>query len=253
MRKLLAVLLIIMVLLTVSCGQKNVPTTSPPTSSPQKQTTTVAPQTTVTADKPIYGGTFVFSWPNDITGFDPAINIQMDCRAQYQVSDELIGEDWAKGPAGSGETEWTVGFVGRFDLETGSLAESWEIPDNKTIIFNIRHGVKWQNKEPVNGRELTASDVVWNINRNMTTKSAYLYGAFPPNLRPTAWEALDKYKVKVTLPPEGLGLWLIMLGDFMWIVPPDVINKYGDMTNWKNVVGTGPFILTDYVSNSSVT
>ncbi len=240
------------ILLLVSCGTKEA-TTTPPTTTPGSTKTTTPPGTTTTvSNEPIYGGEFVFHWPNDITGFDPAINIQMDCRAEYQVTDELIEENWAKGPAGSGDTEWTVGFVGRFDLQTGSLAESWDIPDDHTIIFHVRKGVNWQNKAPVNGREFTADDVVWNINRNMTTKSAYLYGAFPPALRPTEWEATDKYTAKVTLPKEGLGLWLIMLGDFMWLVPPEVINTYGDMTDWKNVVGTGPFILKDYVTNSSV-
>ena len=34
------------------------------------------------------------------------------------------------------------------------LAESWDTPDPLTIIFNIRKGVKWQNKAPMNGREL---------------------------------------------------------------------------------------------------
>jgi peptide/nickel transport system substrate-binding protein len=228
-------------------------TTSKTTSAASTTSQATTAVTTSTSDKPIYGGEFVFHWANDVTGFDPAVTIQMDCRAEYQVTDELIGENWAKGPAGTGETDWTVGFVGRMGLETGSLAESWELPDATTIIFNIRHGVKWQNKAPVNGREFTAADVVWNINRNMTTKSTYLYGAFLASLRPTAWEATDQYTVKVTVPKEGQGLWLIMLGDFMWMVPREVIDTYGDMTNWKNVVGTGPFILNDYVSGSSVT
>jgi len=251
--KWITALCLVGILLLASCGTKET-TTAPPTTTPGSTTATTAPSTTTkVSNEPIYGGEFVFHWPNDFTGFDPAINIQMDCRAEYQVTDELIGENWAKGPAGSGETEWTVGFVGRFELETGSVAESWEVPDDHTLVFNIRKGVHWQNKAPVNGREFTADDAVWNINRNMTTKSAYLYGAFPPALRPTKWEAVDKYTAKVTVPKEGLGLWLIMLGDFMWLVPPEVVNTYGDMTNWKNVVGTGPFILVDYVSNSSVT
>jgi peptide/nickel transport system substrate-binding protein len=244
---------LVLTLLMASCAPENPITTSKPPET-TKQSETTAPLTkTQASNEPIYGGEFVFHWPNDITGFDPAINIQMDCRAEYQVADELIGENWAKGPAGSGDTEWTVGFVGRFELETGSVAESWEIPDDHTLIFKIRKGVHWQNKAPMNGREFTAEDVVWNVNRNMTTKSAYLYGAFPPALRPTAWEATDKYTAKITVPKEGLGLWLIMLGDFMWLVPPEVVSTYGDMTKWQNVVGTGPFILSDYVSNSSVT
>ncbi len=45
------------------------------------------------------------------------------------------------------------------------LAESWDTPDPLTIIFKIRKGVKWQNKTPMNGREFTADDVVFNFHR----------------------------------------------------------------------------------------
>jgi peptide/nickel transport system substrate-binding protein len=33
----------------------------------------------------------------------------------------------------------------------------------------------------------------------------------------------------------------------------EVIDKYGNAQDWRNTVGTGPFILTDYVSSSSLT
>ena len=45
------------------------------------------------------------------------------------------------------------------------LAESWDTPDPLTIIFNIREGVHWQDKAPMNGREFTADDVVFNFHR----------------------------------------------------------------------------------------
>ena len=35
----------------------------------------------------------------------------------------------------------------------GLLAESWEQPDPLTIVFNIRKGVNWHDKAPMNGRE----------------------------------------------------------------------------------------------------
>jgi peptide/nickel transport system substrate-binding protein len=34
---------------------------------------------------------------------------------------------------------------------------------------------------------------------------------------------------------------------------PDVVKMYGDMSDWHHAVGTGPFILQDYVSDSHVT
>src|SRR5262245_36788635 len=47
---------------------------------------------------------------------------------------------------------------GTFPIEP-DLAERWEEPDDTTVVFYLRHGVKWHNKPPVNGRELTAEDV----------------------------------------------------------------------------------------------
>ncbi len=41
------------------------------------------------------------------------------------------------------------------------LAESWEVSRDKLqIIFKLRQGVKFQNRDPVNGREFDAEDVI---------------------------------------------------------------------------------------------
>ena len=48
----------------------------------------------------------------------------------------------------------------------GHLAESWDVsPDGFTFTFHIREGVHWHNKAPMNGRELTADDIVYNYQR----------------------------------------------------------------------------------------
>jgi len=39
----------------------------------------------------------------------------------------------------------------------------------------------------------------------------------------------------------------------MSIFPPETQDMYGGQTDWRNVVGTGPFILTDFVDNSTAT
>jgi peptide/nickel transport system substrate-binding protein len=41
----------------------------------------------------------------------------------------------------------------------GDLAESWERQGDTVYVFKLRRGVRWHNKAPLNGRELTAEDV----------------------------------------------------------------------------------------------
>jgi ABC-type transport system substrate-binding protein len=47
------------------------------------------------------------------------------------------------------------------DVEPGTfiiepdLAERWESPDDTTYVFHLRHDVKWHNKPPVKGREVS--------------------------------------------------------------------------------------------------
>jgi len=113
----------------------------------------------ISPDIPKYGGTFIYSMIMDVMGFDPIKQLQMECSSLRFTNEELMRGNWAKGPAGTGETDWTAGFIGRVELETGSLAESWETPDNETIIYHIRPGIHYgldPNSEAslyVNGRE----------------------------------------------------------------------------------------------------
>ena len=47
---------------------------------------------------------------------------------------------------------------GTFTVEP-DLAERWEEPDDTTVVFHLRRGVRWHNKPPLYGSELTAEDV----------------------------------------------------------------------------------------------
>jgi len=257
--------LMVLSLVIASCGTTPTTPTTPkiPTTptTPKTPTTPTTPKTPaekelLSPETPKYGGTHTFLLPADIMGFDTDINLQMECKAAYQVNNELINGNWAKGPAGTNETDWQNGFIGRIGLMTGALAESWELPDAETIIYHIRKGVHWQNKAPANGRELTASDVAWSLSRSFFTPTSYCYGAYPESggMRPKSFTALDKYTVEVKVNAPAQGLMLLVCGDnVMAQTCPDVVAKYGDARDWKNQVGTGPFMMTDYVPSSSVT
>ena len=146
---------------------------------------------------------------------------------------------------------------------TGELAESWETPDPLTYIFHIRQGVHFaldsdsEASRLVGGRELTADDVVYTYQRNLvlgdfTERPAYSSAAI--NLPWESIEATDKYTVVMKLTEPNFGaLGAIITEAGFWILPPEVIEKYGDYTDWRNVVGTGPVMLTDYVEGVSKT
>jgi peptide/nickel transport system substrate-binding protein len=139
---------------------------------------------------------------------------------------------------------------GTFPIE-GDLAESWTQPNDTTYVFKLRRGVRWQNKPPVNGRELTADDVVYSVNRFLTTKgnaNAFMLASLDKV------EATDKYTVKFTL-KEPFAWFLDTLANPMAvaIVAKECVDKFGDLKKWESVVGTGPWMLDSYRPNQGMT
>ena len=78
---------------------------------------------------------------------------------------------------------------GTFLIEP-DLAERWEAPDDTTYVFHLRHGVKWQNKPPVNGRELVAEDVKFTFDRFLAEQANPLRYMLEPADRSRWWTAL---------------------------------------------------------------
>ena len=121
----------------------------------------------------------------------------------FFTNEELLSGDWAKGPAGTGEASWLYTLYPGAAVQAGCLAESWEVIDDKTFVFNIRKGIRWHDKPPTNGRELTADDVVFSLIRKWTTETSYHYAAYPwkdnfEELDGGPWiEATDKYTVVI--------------------------------------------------------
>ena len=138
----------------------------------------------------------------------------------------------------------------------GHLAESWEMPDDTTIIFHIRKGVNWHDKAPMNGRELTAQDIEYGMQRWFGVgKFSELEPFFYLKDLPTeSVTATDKYTVvfKLTKPHfDPVNAIFNRIGPKYG--PPEVMEQEGGMKDWKSVVGTGPYELTDFVEGTSVT
>ena len=138
----------------------------------------------------------------------------------------------------------------------GSLAESWETPDPLTIIFNIREGVHWHDKAPMNGREMTASDVEYSWHRMLGIPDKYGFTEPSPSgvLADMAIESItatDNNTLEWKLSePYFDAERQVLLNFATWVMPREVIEEHGDMRDWKNLVGTGPWMLTDVVFDS---
>ena len=135
---------------------------------------------------------------------------------------------------------------GTFTVEP-DLAERWEELDGTTYIFHLRRGVRWHNKPPVNGRELTADDVKFTFERFLSERgSPHRYMLDPVD----RLEVVDRYTVRFRL-KEPFVWFLHMLASpwTSWIVAREVVEKYGDLKKPEAAVGTGPFTLERYDPN----
>jgi peptide/nickel transport system substrate-binding protein len=138
---------------------------------------------------------------------------------------------------------------GTFIIESDQ-AERWESPDDTTYIFHLRHGVKWHNKPPVNGRELVAEDVKFTFDRFLAEKGnpgRYMLDSVDHV------EVVDRYTVKFVLNEPFVWLLDILANALcMWIIAPEVVEKYGDLKKVETAIGTGPFILEHYEPNVKI-
>jgi len=110
----------------------------------------------------------------------------------------------------------------------------------------------WPDKPGVMAaRELTADDVAFSINRFLESPKLGMRTSERYDT-PEAAYAKDKYTVVIKM-KEYDANWLHVVGwgHIIWIVPPEAVEA--GLNEWRNVTGTGPFVLADYVSGASLT
>ncbi|MDO8476269.1 MAG: ABC transporter substrate-binding protein [Candidatus Rokubacteria bacterium] len=193
----------------------------------------------VQAQAPKRGGTLSLRlW--DPPHFDPHLTISYKTNVLYTFSHSRLLK-FKAGPAVQ---------PGTFTLE-GDLAESWTQPNDTTYIFKLRKGVRWHNKPPVNGRELTADDVKYTFDRFVNEKGN-AYRSMMAALDKV--EVVDKYTVKMTL-KEPYVWFLDMVANPMAlaIIAKEAVEKFGDLKKSEAVIGTGPWMLDTYRPNVGVT
>ena len=126
------------------------------------------PTTGKVVTAPEYGGTLTIARKEEGAGADVAVHWGAEFLVQ-DVVEKLVIADWAT----PRDKEDFVFHLPPIHTK-GNLAESWEIsPDGLTYTFNIRQGVHWHDKPPMNGRELTAQDIEYNFHRYLGLGSGF--------------------------------------------------------------------------------
>ena len=134
-----------------------------------------------------------------------------------------------------------------------------EVVDNTTYVIKIRPGVFFHDTERIRkqfpevaGRQLTAEDVRYSIDRQRnkeSPRSALFYRQFQ-------WETVDKIEVG----PDPLQLTITTKGPtapfkhyladtYSTIIPKELVDQTSDdMNSADKMVGTGPFMLDKFVA-----
>ncbi|MBI2916940.1 MAG: hypothetical protein HYY01_03015 [Chloroflexi bacterium] len=128
------------------------------------------------------------------------------------------------------------------------LAESWKWVNDRTLEMKLRQGVKFQNKPPINGREMTADDVVWSATRFIKEDTIRGLEQIAPHVEKI--EKIDKYGVRFVLDgPMPSFLTEGLTSEYgSLILPQEVVDEKGRWTDpAKSYIGTGPWAFKEHV------
>jgi peptide/nickel transport system substrate-binding protein len=183
------------------------------------------------AQQPKRGGTLRIA-EREAPSLDPHLSISFLTHSHVNmVYSQLVR--FPHGPEQKHPTDFTI---------LPDLAERWEYKNPTTLVFYLRKGVKFHNKPPVNGREVTADDVKWSLER-FAAKSGFRARFEPVQ----SVEVVDRYTVRIAL-KEPFAPLLNHLANptFTAILPREAEEKFKDFNHPDAVIGTGPFVLKSY-------
>jgi len=175
------------------------------------------------------GGRLVYGLTLPPSGIDPHVNASSELGIPLtSVYDTLVWQD----------------LDGQF---VPGLAEAWTISDDGLIYtFRLRRGVKFHDGTPFN-----ASAVKFNLDRivdpqTKSQKAVFMLGPYDHA------EVVDEHTVKVYL-KEPFAPFLDSLSQvYLGMASPAAVEKWG-LDYQMHQVGTGPFMMQDYVPQDHLT
>jgi peptide/nickel transport system substrate-binding protein len=180
----------------------------------------------VSAQTPKRGGVIRIA-EREAPGLDPHLSISFLTHSYMSLAYSQLVR-FPNGPEQKSPTDFSI---------LPDLAEKWTVSkDGKIYTFSLRKGVRFHHKPPVNGREVTAEDVKYSLERFMA-KSGFRERFEPVQ----AIDAVDRHTVRITL-KEAYAPFLNHLASpsFCAILPREAEDKFKDFNHPDAVIGTAP-------------
>lgn len=132
------------------------------------------------------------------------------------------------------------------------FATEWEQADEgMRYIFHLNPEARWHDVAPVDGRPVTADDVVFSLERIATpgpdAPRASTFEAIE------SYEAVDDHTVAINLSEPFVPILTPLADKWTVIVAPEVVEQYGDLKRGESIVGFGPFIAEEAETSSGAT
>ena len=210
---------------------------------------------------PEYGGTITFAKSNDYNNRGVDLPNFGNRGMTSPMIEKVSAANWALDRS---LFPWAGGGMTPVFALTGGLAESWEQTDDRTFVFKMRPGVTWHNRAPMNGRALTAGDVAFNYHRmlgNKVSGTEFSDDDPAPAARDLAnfpWESIvatddSTLEMNMTQPAPFVALQNILDYNQVGVQSPDIIREKGGIEDWRDLVGTGPFQMTEWTFGENFT
>lgn len=189
-------------------------------------------------EQPVTGGTLrLAGWSGGYTGWDPRFGDEWDPAVYYTFTHDRILE-FRYGP----NTGVAPAYGAEDYTPTASLAESWEQPDQTTVIFSIRRGVRWRDVDPVNGRELVAADAKFSLDSYRSPDAT-----FAESLKPVVTvDAPDNFTLTLETEFPYAPLLVTIATPKYPVLAPEVIERFGQLGGPETLIGTGPWYLETF-------
>ena len=180
----------------------------------------------------IPGGTFTYP-STDGSIFDPAVAIHGGTYATiWSAYDRLSTLD------------------GNYRL-TSAMAELPEVVDGQTFIYNIKPNVSWHDVAPLNGRQFTADDAAFGLQRFGQDNPEFVHSKDFDLI--DSFEVVDELTLRLGASAPFAPLLNTMGEHWALMVSRDVVEEFGDTAisnEFDKIIGTGPFMADTRIADA---